>query len=172
MSDRNSLIYPEDGSSSFRWYAGLHLPNYTASHPKLVIFRTTYFSQLLPQFLASAFYCNPQAAFFCNLLSFHFQNMAIAGVCWRRGIRKRERLLFYEKKASFHISRFDSFSLLRQQRDRTWSISLSEPSQQSQHRNFLPLSPSITPETHPQAQNLRSSSPYISSLGLVREVTL
>lgn len=131
------------------------------------------FFRLLPQFLTAAFYCNPQAAFFCILLSFHFQNMAIARVCWMRGIRKRERdFFFYKKKASFRISRFDSFSLLRQQRDRTWSISLSEPSQQSQHRLFLPLSPSITPTTHPQPQNLRSSSPYISSLGLVREVAL
>jgi hypothetical protein len=48
---------------------------------------------LLPT-AAAALHCNPQAAFFCNLLSFHFQNIAIATVCWMREIRKRERDFF------------------------------------------------------------------------------
>jgi hypothetical protein len=57
------------------------------------------------------------------------------------GNKKARDASFYKKKASFRISRFDSFSLLRQQRDRTWSISLSEPSQQSPHCLLLPLPP-------------------------------
>lgn len=165
MSDRGSLIYPDDGRSRFLWNTCLYLPSYTASHPLIVIFRTTCFSRLLPQPLKAAGCCNPPAAFFCNLLSFHFLNMAVARARWMRGIRSKRETYFYKKKAPFRISRFDSFSLLRQQRDRTWSISLSEPSQQSQHRLFLPLRPSITSTTHPQPPNLRSSSPHISSLG-------
>ena len=118
ISDKSSIIYPEDGSIKFRWNAGLHLPSYTASHPKLVIFRTTYFSRLLPQFLTAACYCSPQAAFFCNMLSFHFQNMAIAGVCWMRGNKKarererereRERLLFLWKESFFSYQQIWQF---------------------------------------------------------------
>ena len=67
----------------------------------MIIFRATFDSRFLTRFPTASLYCRPQAVFFCNMLSFHFQNMAIAGVCWKRGIRKRERLLFIKRKLLF-----------------------------------------------------------------------
>lgn len=130
---------------------------------------------LLPTYASVSKGCtllHPAGGLLLQLAIIPFSEYGNSSSLLDEGSKKARESSFCKKKASFRISRFDSFSLLRQQRDRTWSISLSEPSQQSQHRLFFPLLPSITPTTHPQHQNLRSSSPYISSLGLVREGAL